>query len=67
MSNKIKEFRDLIFIIVAGIICVLPTLVTLFYKKRHFVDLGLLLTAILFVIFIIPIYQARKRIIESKK
>ncbi|MBM7453388.1 hypothetical protein JN09_000714 [Acholeplasma morum] len=52
--------KHIYFIVLYLVICLLPTIFTLFYQGREFVDLGLLITTILIVIFVLPI---RKQIL----
>jgi len=49
------------------VLCILPTVVLLFYQNREFIDIGLLLTSILFVAFILPINKQRKIFLENRK
>jgi hypothetical protein len=67
MKNFFETYRLLIEIAVIVTICLLPTLILVFYKNREFVDLGLLSTAILFVIFVLPIYNRGTKYAKSKK
>jgi uncharacterized membrane protein (DUF373 family) len=67
MKDFLKKHGQLILAIAFIEICLLPTEFTLFYDNRAFIDLGLLLTAVLFVIFIIPIYNAIGRYLEARK
>lgn len=67
MKDFLKKNRTLITIIIMIEICLLPTEIFLFYKQREFIDLGLLLTSILFVIFTVPIYNLVRKYNKEKE
>jgi len=67
MKKFFVTYKLLIEIAVITLICLLPTLILVFYKNREFVDIGLLSTAILFVIFVLPIYNRATKYSKSKK
>ena len=67
MKNFFQKYRLLIMIFVVVLICLLPTLILAFYKNREFIDIGLLATAILFVIFVLPIYNMGTEYAKIKK
>ncbi|HHT38895.1 MAG: hypothetical protein RBS76_01930 [Acholeplasmatales bacterium] len=47
--------------------CLIPFEVTLFYQRRNFVDLGILISAILLIAFTAPIYNIIKKQSDTKK
>jgi hypothetical protein len=61
MKEFYKKNKYLVQIILLLTISLFPTIFTLFYKKRLFVDLGLLITSILLIILTIPIYTLIKK------
>jgi hypothetical protein len=67
MKKFFVTYRLLIEIAIITLICLLPTLILVLYKNREFVDIGLLSTAILFVIFVLPIYNRGTKYSKSKK
>ncbi len=67
MKNFLQKHGQLVKTIIFVEICLLPTEFTLFYENRNFIDLGLLITAVLFVIFVIPIYNAIGKYLENLK
>lgn len=67
MKNFLKTNKDLILAISYIVIALIPTIITAFVKGRIYVDLGLLLTAILTIIFIVPIVNAFKRNANKSK
>lgn len=67
MKNFFEKYRLLIMLFALVLLCLLPTLILAFYKNREFVDIGLLATAILFVIFVLPIYNMGTKYAKIKK
>ncbi len=61
------HYGSLTKMILLIVLCILPTVVLLFYQNRAFIDIGLLLTSILFVAFILPINKQRKKFLENRK
>mgnify|MGYP001153882151 CR=1 FL=1 len=62
-----KKYKQPILITVILIICFFPTFLFAFYKNREFVDIGLLATSILSVIFVLPIYNMATNYAKMKK
>ncbi len=67
MQEFIKKYKFLLIVIGLVLICLLPTLILFSILQREFVDIGLLFTAILFVILILPIRSALNKYKESRK
>lgn len=61
------HYGSLTKMILLIVLCIFPTVVLLFYQNRAFIDIGLLLTSILFVAFILPINKQRKKFLENRK
>jgi len=67
MMDFFKKYRQPILITIFLVICFFPTFFFAFYKNREFVDIGLLSTSILSVIFVLPIYNLAINYSKSKK
>lgn len=62
-----KKYLQPILISIILLICIFPTIFLAFYKNREFVDIGLLSTAILLVIFVLPMYNMAINYSKAKK
>lgn len=67
MMDFFKKYRQPILITIILLICLFPTLFFAFYKNREFVDIGLLSTSILMVIFVLPMYNMAVKYSKAKK
>ncbi len=67
MKKFIKKHRVLLTILLYAEIAFLPTEILLFYRNREFVDIGMLLTSFLIIIFTVPVYNIVKKYSDEKK
>lgn len=67
MKDFLKKYKVPIIIVIIIEICLIPFEVLLFYQNRDFVDLGMLISAILLIIVVVPIYNLIKRNTKMEK
>lgn len=67
MKNFFNKYKNIIIILIYVEIALLPTQILLFYKDREFVDIGMLISAVLLVIFTVPVYNLVKRQSDKNK
>lgn len=67
MKDFFTRNKNLLLMFLILELCLLPAEILLFYKNREFVDIGLLLTAIFLIAFVIPMYNLLLKHNESKK
>lgn len=67
MKDFFKKYKVPIIIVIIIEICLIPFEVLLFYQNRDFVDLGMLISAILLIIVVVPIYNLIKRNTKMEK
>ena len=67
MKQFLSKYRVAITIAIIIEVCLIPFQVLLFYQNREFVDLGMLISAILLIIVVVPIYNLVKRNTKMEK